>query len=161
MKVAVGDLDDAAGNFAAAASTCARRRLFWIPDEKNSKFNANPCWARRLRLGASFLLQCQRHLGVGASGTPVVVSSGTFYNRHHRWARGSLLVQLLQGQCTTSPQTGQGVLRHAALGRHRVGDGNCSLIWDSLQSTTSASWELAVQRSMTSVGHGARSCSDV
>ena len=26
---------------------------------------------------------------------------------------------------------------------------------------TSAGWELAVQQSMTSVGHGARSCSDV
>ena len=34
--------------------------------------------------------------------------------------QGSLFVQLLQGQCATSPQTGQGVLRHAALERCAV-----------------------------------------
>ena len=121
VKAAVGDFGDAAGNVAAVASTCARRRQFGTADEENLEINADLCSARRLRAGASFLLQCRRRLGVVASGTcTVVVSSGTFYNRHHRRAWGSLFVQLLQGQRATSPQTGEGVIRCVALERLNV-----------------------------------------
>ena len=37
-------------------------------------------------LWATFLLQCWRRLDVVASGTPVLLSSGTLCNRHHRRA---------------------------------------------------------------------------
>ena len=49
VKVAIGDFGDVAGNVAAVASTCARRRLFGTAEEENLEFNTDPCSARRLR----------------------------------------------------------------------------------------------------------------
>ena len=104
VKAAIKDFGDAADNVAAVASTCARRRLFRTAEEENLKFNAVHVQPDVCGLWTSFLLQCWRLFGVVASGTPVVVSSGTFCNRHHRPAWGSLFERLLHGRCATSPQ---------------------------------------------------------
>ena len=116
-------------------------------------------------LWASFLLQCRRRLVVVASDTPVVVSSETSYNRHHRRALGSLFERLLEGQCATSPQTGRRMTRYAALERRTVvASGTHALALSGtvyIQRRVRAGSSLFVQRSVTSVGHGARSCSGI
>ena len=55
VKAAVGDLDDAAGNVAAVAYTCARSRLFGTAYDENSEFIADPCSARHLWAGGLVL----------------------------------------------------------------------------------------------------------
>ena len=116
-------------------------------------------------LWTSFLLQCRRLFGVVTSGTPVVVSSGTFCNLHHRRSWGSLFARLLHGQCATSPQTDRWVIHYVALKcRTIVASGTRAVASSGTvysRRRARAGSSLFVQRSATSVSHGNRSCSDV
>ena len=161
VKAAIGDFGDAAGNVAAVASTCARRRLVGTAEEENLEFNADPCSSRRLR----------------AVGLVLAAMSETVGCRRVRDACCSFVRDILQAtpsaslgfalrtidswtvwHFATDGKVGDSLCCVGTSDRGRVGDACCSLVWDSLQSTTCAGWELAVCSAVDDVGGPRGSC---
>ena len=164
MKAAIGDFGDAAGNGAAVASTCARRRLFGTADEENLEFNADPSSVRCLR----------------AVGLVLAAMSETVGCRRVRDACCSFVRDIVQPTSSVSlalalRTIASGTVRHFAAdepvgnslccvgmsNRRRAGTravASSGTVYSPRRAQAGSS--LFVQRSTTPVGHGVRSCSD-
>ena len=147
-----------------AQTTCARRRLFRTAEEEKLEFNAVPCSARRLRavgLVLAAMLEtvwCRRVRNACCSFVRDILQPTSSASL------GSLFERLLHGRCATSPQTGRWVIRYAVERRTLVASetravASSGTVYSRRRARAGSS--MFVQRSATSVGHGARSCSDV
>ena len=164
VKAAVGDFGDAAGNVTTVASTCARRRLFGTADEENLVFNADPCSARRLQAGDLILAAMSETFGCRRLRDACCCSFVRDILQPAPSAGLGLALRAVASG-TTCLFTADGPSGHSlccvgTIERRRVRDACCGLVWDSLQPTTCAGWELlAVRSAVGDVGGSRRSLS--